>query len=193
MRLAPGQDTVLSLHRMSVDCRVVAAAGAFVLLKSRGEELPHEALPAKDCVLSFMDGMVPMVWDGEVQPGAEAGELRFQLAAQERATDRRSAVRLPVVALVTATVDGVASRGQMLDISAGGLRYRHPVQLGADRRVRVGVTLPRGGPYVEAEAVVRQSTPTGVTSVEFTAMHGASVQDIGAWTIGWLRESLKRR
>lgn len=193
MRLAPGQDAVLSLGRTDVDCRVVASAGAFVLLQPRNDDVPTGAVPARGCSLSFMDGLIPMVWEGEVAPGSAPGELRFQLGGREHATDRRSSVRLPVTATVTATVDGGKAQGQLLDVSAGGMRYRHPVQLAAGQLVRVATVLPHEGPVIDAEAVVRQSAPTGVTAVQFTAMYGASVQDVGGWTITWLRDSLKRR
>src|SRR6266508_5742653 len=99
--LRPGQDIVLSSKRGAVDCRVLAAAGRFVLLQpSRpgGVELTSSFNGTSS--LTYLDGMVPMGWDGEVELGNHPGELRFRIADGDRDADRRSAVRVPVFAQV---------------------------------------------------------------------------------------------
>jgi hypothetical protein len=42
---------------------------------------------------------------------------------------------------------------------------------------------------LDADAVVRGSEP-GITSVEFTEMHGAPAATVGAWVVDVLRASL---
>jgi len=189
--LRPGQDTVLSWPGGAVDCHVVAAAGAFVLLRANGVSSLGEDLFTGGCSLTFLDGMIPMGWDGSVEFGAEPGELRFRVS-EGAGADRRSSVRLPIFATVSvAAAGGERLRGQMLDISAGGMRFRQPGQLATGTLVHLRAELP-GGPTVEAHAVVRKSEP-GVTAVEYTAMHDASAQDVGAWTVAQLRAALPSR
>jgi hypothetical protein len=187
--LCTGQEVVLSWSSGATDCHVIAAAGGFVLLRPERAGRLLDGIPGP-CTLTFLDGMVPMGWDGEVDFGAEAGELRFHLADADRGADRRSSVRLPIFANVEVTAEGRTYSAQMLDISAGGMRYRGPARppVGADVRVRV--TLPGPGPTVDADAVVRLSEPGGVVAVEFTRLHRGSPQEIGAWTVTQLRRSL---
>ena len=185
--LRPGQDTVLSWRSGAVECRVVAAAGQFVLLRPERRDA-HGTVPSGACSLTYLDGMVPMGWDGRVEAGAHAGELRFRVGDAAPA-DRRSAVRVPIFAAVHVTSAGRDPvDGRLLDVSAGGMRFRAPGRIDCGTVVRVRARLT-DGLTVDADAVVRASEP-GVTSVEFTAMHAASAQDIGAWTVGVLRSAL---
>lgn len=182
--LRPGQDTVLSWKAGAVECRVVAVAGQFVLL--RPERRDPGPVPSGSCSLTYLDGLVPMGWDGNVEAGGHPGELRFR---SDVTADRRTSVRVPLFADLTFVVPGEAPQtGQLLDISAGGLRFRALGRLDAGSDLHVRATLP-GGLVVDAEALVRVSEP-GVTSVEFTAMHAADGQAIGAWTVAVLRSSL---
>jgi PilZ domain len=184
--LRPGQDTVLSWSAGAIECRVVAAAGSFVLLRP---DRSTGAVPMGTSSLTFLDGMVPMGWDGSVEPGGHPGELRFRVREGDEAADRRSAVRVPVFADVSVTTAaGDSSVGQLLDISAGGLRLRHRGGLEIGSLVRVRTTLA-DGLTVDADAVVRKTAPD-VVSVEYTAMHAADGQAIGAWTVRILRASL---
>jgi PilZ domain len=169
-----------------MDCRVVASAGAYVLLKlGRGQ---WDSPPAGACSLTYLDGMTPMGLDGDVEPGAHEGEIRFRLISTGSA-DRRSSVRLPVMAPVTLTKGGESQPARLLDVSAGGMRFVH----GAGKHelgevVRVEVHLP-DGPFVAADAVVRASEAQ-ISSVEFTMLHHGTPQEIGAWTVARLRSSL---
>ena len=61
--LRSGQDTVLSLGGRAVECKVVAAAGRFVLLRP---ERKADVFPFGRCSLTYLSGMVPMGWDGTV-------------------------------------------------------------------------------------------------------------------------------
>lgn len=124
--------------------------------------------------------------------GAEPGELRFRTNDHGSNADRRSSVRLPIFADVSVTADGCALDGQLLDISAGGMRFRVPERLELGSLVHIRAHLPGGGPVIDAHAAVRASE-RGIAAVEFTAMHEASAQDIGAWTVGQLRSSLAGR
>jgi hypothetical protein len=186
--LRTGQDIVLSWGSGATDCRVVAAAGSFVLLRPERAAKLLDGVPGP-CTLTFLDGMVPMGWDGNVEFGTEAGELRFRVGDDERGADRRSSVRLPIFASVEVTAEGRTYSAQMLDVSAGGMRYRGPArpQVGAILRVRTD--LPNG-PTVDAEAVVRLSEPGGVVAVEYTGFHTGSPQEIGGWTVTQLRRTL---
>lgn len=187
--LRPGQDVVLSWSVGAADCRVVAAAGAYVLLRPQRSGRVIEGIPATDATLTFLDGMIPMGWDGALDFGAEAGELRFRINDAVNGADRRSSVRLPIFADVMVQDSEREMRGQLLDVSAGGLRFRGTGGHEIDTLLRVHVQLP-SGPVVDAHGVVRMSQPGGVTAIEFTAFHVGSAQDIGAWTVGQLRKSL---
>ena len=186
--LRPGQDIVLSWRSGAVECRVVAAAGQFVLL--RPEHPDHSAeIPGGDCSLTYLDGMVPMGWDGSVEAAGHPGELRFRVGNEHLAADRRSSARVPVSGTVHIDVPGEEPmESLLLDVSAGGMRFRTVGRLPAGTRLRVRTVLHEGL-TVEADAVVRISEP-GIASVEFTAMHGADAQAVGAWTVAILRASL---
>ncbi len=193
-QLHPGQDAVLSWPSGALDCRVVAAAGAFVLLHPAGSSGPAgHVLPCGACSLTFLDGMIPMGFDGIAEAAGYPGELRFRVTDADREPDRRSAVRIPVFAEVQVTTAWLTATGQLLDISAGGLRFRVPGDhLESETAVHVRVALPHEGPVIDAEAVVRASEP-GIASVQFTQMHGASTQEVGAWTVARLRSTLAVR
>lgn len=182
---------MLSWPAGAMDCRVIAAAGSYVLLRPAGSSGPQgRYLPEGPCSLTYLDGMIPMGWDGVAEIGANSGELRFRVTDEDRVADRRSSVRMPVFADVQVTAAGHTATGQLLDVSAGGLRFRlGGERLERDTLVRVRCELPNGGPEVDAHGRVRASEP-GIASVEFTAMHGASAQAIGAWTVAMLRTSL---
>lgn len=189
--LRPGQDTVLSWPEGAIDCRVIAAAGGFVLLRpERIWRLVYD-LPTGTCSLTFLDGMIPMGWDGNVEYGSEPGELRFRIAGNPESADRRSSVRLPVFADVTVTADGQTHDGQMLDVSAGGMRFRIQGKLDAGTLTHVRGRLP-DGPLIDAHGVIRATEP-GVCAMEFTALHDVTPQDIGSWTVQQLRHSLAGR
>lgn len=189
--LRPGQDTVLSWPSGAMDCRVIAAAGAYVLLSPTGSAGPNgRHLPEGASSLTYLDGMIPMGWDGTVEMGGQPGELRFKVSDASTDADRRSAVRIPVFAAVNVTVDRRTMTGQMLDVSAGGLRCRLAGdRLEIGRLVHVGFELPQGGPAVGVDAVVRASEP-GIAAVEFSHLHSATRAEIGAWTVAILRSSL---
>ena len=178
---------MLSWYAGAVDCQVVAAAGSFVLL--RPERVRH-APPEGSCSLTYLDGMVPVGWDGMVELGSEPGELRFRVQ-EGLPADRRSSVRLPVMATVEVSVAGHAGVGtfQLLDISAGGMRFADTRRLDPGTVVHVRTALPGNGPVVDADAVVRISEP-GTTAVEFSRFNGDGAQAIGAWTVARLRASL---
>jgi hypothetical protein len=187
-QLLPGQDIVLSWPSGATDCRVVAAAGSFVLLQPDRRGTLLDGIPGP-CTLTFLDGMIPMGWEGFVEFGSEAGELRFRLADTEAVAERRSSVRLPIFAQVDMTADGQAATAQMLDISATGMRFRGVSRVPLGATVRVRVQLP-DGPLVDADAVVRLSEPGGVMAVEYTGFYAADAAEIGAWTVGKLRQAL---
>jgi hypothetical protein len=188
--LRPGQDTVLSWDSGAIECTVVAAAGHYVLLRPDARALLSE-MPGGECSLTYLDGMVPMGWDGLVEFGGQPGELRFRVRAEDTAADRRSSVRVPLRATVEVEHPDGTLEGAMMDVSAGGLRFRHQGRLPVGTLVRVRSSLHEGL-EIDADAVVRMSEP-GVTAVEFTVMHGSDGQAIGAWTVGILRASLAGR
>ena len=186
--LRPGQDTVLSWPAGAVECRVVAAAGQFVLLRPERRDALG-TVPDGTCSLTYLDGMVPMGWDGRVEAGAHPGELRFRVGDAGACADRRSSVRVPVFATVHVTSAGREPLdGQLLDVSAGGLRFRARGRIATGTALRVRTQLG-DDLQIDADAVVRASEP-GITSVEFTAMHAADGQEIGAWTVAVLRAAL---
>jgi hypothetical protein len=187
--LRTGQDVVLSWSSGATDCRVVAAAGEFVLLRPERAGKLLDGVPGP-CTLTFLDGMVPMGWDGNVDYGSVAGELRFRVGDGERGADRRSSVRLPIFANVEVTAEGRTYSAQMLDISAGGMRYRGPARPPVGAQVRVRATLPGAALTVDADAVVRLSEPGGVVAVEYTGFYTGSAQEIGGWTVAQLRRTL---
>lgn len=184
--LRPGQDAVLSWPAGAVDCRVVAAAGSFVLLRP---ERVRDGLPQGTCSLTYLDGMIPVGWDGMVELGSEPGELRFRVDQTSLPADRRSSVRLPVSADVEVIVGGEPVHCQMLDVSAGGMRFRSNRRFAPETPMQVRCTLPGDGPAIDADAVVRASDP-GTTAVEFTAFRSGGFQVIGSWTVSRLRASL---
>jgi PilZ domain len=190
--LRPGQETVLSWSAGAVDCQVVAAAGSFVLLRPERPAAIGEELPSGQCSLTFLEGMIPMGWDGMVEFGSEPGELRFRVAASGTSADRRSSVRLPVMVSATVTAAGEVHECPMLDISAGGMRFKVAKRIVPGTSVHVRVVLPNGGPLIDSDAVSRASDP-GFAAVEFTAMHAATAQEIGAWTVSQLRAGLAGR
>jgi hypothetical protein len=184
--LRPGQDTVLSWSAGAIECHVVAAAGSFVLLQP---DRRTGAVPMGKCSLTFLDGMIPMGWDGTVEEGSRPGELRFCVGDTSRAADRRSTVRLPIFAQIVArAATGDPIHGHVLDISAGGLRFRHPGRFEAGTPLRIRAELP-GGLVVDAEAIAR-TVEKGITSLEFLTMYGASMGEIGEWTVNVLRAHL---
>jgi hypothetical protein len=186
--LRTGDQAQLSWPRGSVECRVVAAAGAYVLLRPEGPGAP----PAGRCSLTYLDGKIPMGWDGEVMAGPNTRELRFRVTDTGRVADRRGSVRVPVTAPVhVAMTDNTrepAGTGSIIDVSAGGMRFRRNGRIPKGANVRVHAELP-GGPVIEADAVVRSSEP-GICSVEYTSMHGSSAAEVGAWTVEVLRTAL---
>ena len=188
--IRPGLDIVLSSNDGAVDCRVVAAAGFYVLLrpvKPRDVEFAS-TFSGRRSSLTYLDGKIPAGVDGAVEAGNRPGELRFRV---EESVDRRTSVRVPVYAQVVARLpSGEPVHGQVLDVSAGGLRFRHTTRLrvASGTPVRVRSELP-GGLVVEADGVVRTAI-AGVISVEFTRMHAASPADIGRWSVNVLRDHL---
>lgn len=188
MALRPGQDLVISFPEVTADCQVIAAAGAFVLVRAARADRLIEAVPG-DCTLTFLDGMVPTGWDGTAVWGSEPGELRFHVADDAGATDRRSSVRLPIFAEVMVASADTEVRGQVLDVSAGGMRFRGTGRHVLGETLRVHVQLP-GGPVIDAHGVVRLCEQSGVTAIEFTAFHAGSAQAVGAWTVARLRQAL---
>ena len=183
---------MLSSREGAVDCRVVAAAGRYILLQPEQPGDVHLPLtfPGPSS-LTFLDGMVPVGWDGTVEKGSSGDELRFIVAEGDHAADRRSTVRVPVMAqIVAVNTEGEVFEGSLLDVSAGGLRFRHKGHMRSGEVVRVRVDLP-SGPSIDADAYVR-GAEVGVTSVEFTEMHAASGQEIGTWTVNILRTHIAR-
>jgi hypothetical protein len=186
--LRPGQDIVLSSHDGAVDCKVVAVAGHYVLLKPQkpADVMLATAFTGRASSLTYLDGMVPTGLDGDVEQGSRADELRFRVT---QAVDRRSSVRVPVFAQVVARLsEGDPIHGQVLDVSAGGMRFRHPGKTKPGEVIRLRAELP-GGLVVDAEGIVR-TMQAGVTSVEFIAMHGATSAEVGEWTVNVLRAHL---
>ena len=186
--LRSGQETVLSWSSGAVECRVVAAAGAYVLLRP-DRQFDAFSAPSGSASLTYLDGMVPMGWDGQVEDGGHPGELRFRVGDPSRQADRRSAIRIPVFATVRITVPGEGpGTGQLLDVSAGGLRFRHSMVLPVGQLIRVLCALP-DGMVVDSDAVVRSTEP-GVAAVEFTTMHATDRETIGRWTVSVMRAAL---
>ena len=176
---------MLSWRLGAVECRVVAAAGSFVLLRP---EHTSPEVPTGSGSLTYLEGMVPMGWDGSVEAGARTGELRFRVGDPDTPADRRTSVRIPVSGAVSVHTGETALEGDLLDVSAGGLRVRHRGRIPIDTRARVRVALA-ADLLLDADGVVRGSEP-GVTAVEFTAMHGAPAALVGAWVVDVLRASL---
>jgi hypothetical protein len=187
--LRPGQDIVLSSKEGAVDCRVVAAAGRYILLQPAKPGDMYMTYFQGTSWLTYLDGMIPMGWDGTVEEGSRPGELRFCVGDTSRAADRRSTVRLPIFAQIVArAATGDPIHGHVLDISAGGLRFRHPGRFEAGTPLRIRAELP-GGLVVDAEAIAR-TVEKGITSLEFLTMYGASMGEIGEWTVNVLRAHL---
>jgi hypothetical protein len=188
--IRPGLDIVLSSSDGAVDCRVVAAAGHYVLLrpnKPRDVEFAS-TFSGRRSSLTFLDGKVPAGVDGAVEAGIRPGELRFKV---EEEVDRRSSARVPIYARVVARLpSGEPIHGTALDVSAGGLRFRHSTRLrvASGTPVRVRCELP-DGLVVDADALVRTAI-AGVISLQFTRMHGASGAEIGRWSVNVLRAHL---
>ena len=180
---------MLSWGAGAVTCRVVAAAGHYVLLKPE-RHFDARSKPSGTASLTYLDGMVPMGWDGEVEPGAHPGELRFRAGANQHAPDRRSSVRVPIFAAVRVVCNpsGEPHAGQLLDVSAGGLRFRHSMRLAVGDLVRVMCALPEGI-VIDADGVVRASE-VGIAAVEYTTMHGTPRDVVGRWTVDVLRSSI---
>lgn len=182
--LRPGEGTLLSWRGGAVECRVVAAAGSYVLLRPTRITLA----PVGACSLSTLDGE-PFGWDGDVDLAAHPHELRFRVSDAGRPADRRAAVRVPVAAPVEVrAADGTFADAELVDVSAGGMRFRRPGRLPAGTTVRVHAELP-DGPVIDAEAVVRVCGSDDC-AVEYTEMLGASRADVGAWTVDVLRAGL---
>src|SRR4051794_37342270 len=100
--LRSGDEAQLGWNGGAVTCRVGAAAGAYVLLRpERGI-----ATPDGPCSLPYLDGRIPMGWDGTVDAAAHPSELRFRVTDSGRVADRRSSVRIPVEAPVQLAVGG---------------------------------------------------------------------------------------
>jgi hypothetical protein len=180
----------LSWRDGTVACRVVAVAGAFVLLRPDRAA----AVPEGDCSLIFLDGKVPMGWDGVVHAASHPSELCFRVSGDDSVADRRVAVRVPVSVPVDVTLldgsdeEGVPVLGEAIDVSAGGMRLRRRGRVPRGAEVHVLSRLPRGL-LIDAEAVVRASEP-GICSVEYTHMRAATSADVGAWTVDTLRSTL---
>lgn len=189
--LRTGEETVLAWPTGALDCQVVAVAGSFVLLRPLNLVRTRESPPAGECSLTYLDGMIPMGWDGRVEPASVPGELRFRIDGDLMA-DRRSAVRLPVFAEIDVTAEGATRRCSLLDVSAGGARFRFPDRLVPGTLVELRGPLPADGPHLDAEAIVRGSEP-GIAAVEFTELRATTAQEIGAWTVGRLRAALNGR
>lgn len=185
--LFTGQDAVLSWGDGSMQCRIVAAAGRYVLVRPERDD-PFSR-PEGAASLTYLDGAVPMGFDGDVQPSSESGEWRFRIGDLDREADRRTSARVDVDGPVTALVGGELIEGRLLDVSAGGMRFRNPRRIGPGTTIGVRAELP-GGMVVDADALVTASEP-GVTSVHFVALHGETdVQAIGRWTVEALRRML---
>jgi PilZ domain-containing protein len=188
--IRPGQDIVLSSSDGAVECHVVAAAGYYVLLrpvKPRDLEFAS-TFAGRRSSLTYLDGKVPAGVDGAVEAGTKPNELRFRV---EEEVDRRSSVRVPVYGKVVARIAGVEPvHGELLDISAGGLRFRHQTKLriASGTPVRIRTELPNG-PVVDADGHVRTAM-AGVISVQFSRMHDTSTAELGAWSVNLLRSHL---
>jgi hypothetical protein len=186
--LRSGQEAVLSWSNGTVECRVIAAAGAYVLLRPE-RRFDAFSAPGGSASLTYLDGMIPMGWDGRVEDGAHPGELRFQVTDPDRTADRRSSNRVPIFATAQVSVaGGEAFDGQLLDVSAGGMRFRHSIPLAAGQHIRVRAQLPEEI-LIDADAVVRKVEP-GDASIEFITMHAADRETIGAWTVSVMRASV---
>ena len=182
--LRPGEATLLSWRGGAVQSRVVAAAGSYVLLRPARITLA----PVGTCTLATLDGE-PAGWDGDVEPAPHPHELRFRVADTARPADRRSSVRVPVHALAELFgPDGDVDEVELLDVSAGGMRFRRSRDLPEGTSVRVHARLP-DGPVIEADAVVRVSAPDAC-GVAFTELHGTTAADIGSWTVDLLRATI---
>jgi hypothetical protein len=182
--LRPGEATLLSWRGGAVQSRVIAAAGSYVLLRPARTTLA----PVGSCYLATLGGE-PSGWDGEVEPAPDPHELRFRVADAARPADRRSSVRVPVHALAELLgPDGGVDEVELVDVSAGGMRFRRTGELPEGTPVRVHARLP-GGPVIEADAVVRMSAPDAC-GVAFTELHGSTADDIGSWTVDVLRAAL---
>lgn len=181
--LRPGEGTLLSWRGGAVECRVVAAAGSYVLLRPTRITLA----PIGPCTLSTLAGE-PFGWDGDVDLAAHPHELRFRVADGSRPADRRAAVRVPVTAPVAVRADdGTIADAELIDVSAGGMRFRRRGALRPGSSVRVHAELP-DGPVIDAEAVVRVAGDD--CAVEYTEMLAATRADVGAWTVDVLRSAL---
>ena len=188
--IRPGQEIVLSSNDGAVDCRVIAAAGYYVLLRAaKPNDLEFASTFAgRRSSLTYLDGRVPAGVDGAVEPGSRWDELRFRV---EESVDRRTSVRVPVYAQVVARLpSGDPVHGQVLDVSAGGLRFRHTtkLQVPSGTPVRIRTELP-GDVVIDAEGIVRTAI-AGVISVEFARMHATSAAELGAWSVEVLRSHL---
>jgi hypothetical protein len=181
--LRPGDEAQVQWSDGTLDCRVLAAAGLYVLLRP----LRAVTAPMGACALTYVDGMVPVGWDGWLEAGSRPDELRFRVT-DARVADRRNSVRIPVSVPVRVVADGTEAGGEVLDVSAGGMRLRRTGRIAAGTTIQIHAEIP-GGPVIDADAIVRASEP-GICAVEYVAMRGASSADIGAWTVDVLRHHL---
>jgi hypothetical protein len=187
--LRNGQETVLSWSAGAVDCRVVAAAGSYILLRPLAGVFVAEEPPEGPCSLTYLDGMVPMGWDGRVECGSTPGDLRFRVD-RGLAADRRSAVRIPVTGDAEVVHLGARLACRVLDVSSGGMRLRTPKRrLAVGSKIHVKAQLPGDGPAVDTAAIVRQTEP-GVAAVEFVALPPNTAQAIGVWAVERMRSAL---
>jgi hypothetical protein len=177
--LRPGEETRLQWRGGAVECRVIAAAGSFVLLRPARITLA----PVGACTLSTL-GDRPVNRHGDVTLAPHPHELRFRVTSGVPA-DRRTSVRVPVSVPVEVTDDAGSLEAELLDVSAGGMRFRRTGRLPAGTFVHVRAELP-DGPVVDGDAVVRACDAESC-AVQFPAPRA----DVGTWTVDRLRSEVE--
>jgi hypothetical protein len=177
--LRPGEETRLQWRGGAVECHVVAAAGSFVLLRPARITLA----PVGACSLTTVGGDA-VRFEGDVTLAPHPHELRFRVTSG-RPADRRATVRVPVSVPVEVTDEAGSLQAELLDVSAGGMRFRRAERLPAGTFVHVRAELP-DGPVVEGDAVVRACDAESC-AVQFPAPR----TDVGTWTVDRLRSEIE--
>jgi hypothetical protein len=183
--LEPGQEVVLASADAAIDGRVIAVAGRYVLIhRDHGPDVEQDDAWS-NATLTYLEGLLPMTCDGSVYPGARPEEVRFFTAYGTPVVERRGDVRVPVASSIAlSTHSGSTLHGQLIDLSAGGLRMRHSGRLMRGIQVRVRVELPNL--VIDADAVTHR-VELGGTTLRFTRFHAGSSPQISEWAVALLR------
>lgn len=168
-------------------CLVVAVAGTWVLLAAADRTAQLPAWIDGDVYLVFFESVYPIRLRGRVEPGRVPGELRFTTVSSiGHHPEPREAPRVNVTLSASIlTADGHMIDGEVLDISAGGLKLRYHESLAAGATARVRLQL-LDGPLIDVDVEVANLRP-GSSSVRFLHFRAGSAQEVAEWCMDHLR------